>query len=548
MRSLNTIRRVALATLLLPRIACAQNDWIDTFPGVTEVARAAYEELKVTAAKAKIDMTHDDDSIAVNLAGTFMILRGIAFLKYNEEDNMPPAREEKLRKVLAAYEEAELTIGNGAAKRSGYIKRGPPTGQDCKDMACYRRWFANDILNISGSADYRERILTRLFPCDGLGKTFVALRQSAGVQMPHLPSPAVTMTVEEELAGVGPAGCEVYGGDSDGDGLCDAWEAPPNAPSAVAKAPACGPIELLLVKAASTGGLTVLIAQDGASRGDSVRFRVLRSAQPALDATAQEVWSGEATIGAGASNAVNYRAHIADGAPLTPDATRPYLIVEATSKPAKGPVQCEQPLPDWLDRHRGTEPKGLHGPYANVEGAVNLAGSLALQLTGSAEYGFLVLRARNQPGKYYATAPVRSSQGAVANALHPFIEPEDYYRSFVQSVKPSCTDPTDLELAALVHTHPDVVTAPKNFSMEDFNQAIGFIPLRSPMYFGVGMPIHSAFEKTVMIDAGDRCVRSFVPMKGDQTFTKAELLLGPFPSLLDKYDDYAKRVKKVGCY
>lgn len=548
MRSLKSVRLAALGILLLPRIANAQNDWIDTFPGVTEVARAAYEELKVTAAKANIDMTHDDDSIAVNLAGTFMILRGIAFLKYNEEENMAPEREEKLRKVLAAYEEAELTIGNAAATRNGYIKRAPPTGQNCKDLTCYRRWFANDILNISGSADYRERILTRLFPCNGLGKTWVALRQAVGVQMPHLPSPAVTMAVEEELAGVGPAGCGVYGGDSNGNGLCDAWEAPPNASSAVAKVPACGPIELLLVKSAPAGGLTVLIAQEGASRGDSVRFRLLRSAQQTIDATAQEVWSGDAVIGPGPNNSVNYRTHIADGAPLTADAARPYLLIEVTSKPAQGPVHCEQPLPDWLPRHQNPAPSGLHGPYANVEAALSVAGSLALQLTSSAEYGFLVLRERNAPGKYYATAPVRSSQGAVANAFHPFIEPEDYYRSFVQALNGSCTEQNDLQLAALVHTHPDVVTAPKNFSMEDFNQAIGFIPLRSPMFFGAGMGVHSAFEKTVMIDAGDRCVRSFVPMAGDETFTKAELVLGPFPSLLDKYDKYTQRVKKIGCY
>lgn len=548
MRAFHCIRLAALIGVLAPRIACAENDWIDTFPGVTEVARAAYEELKVTEAKAKIDMTHDDDSIAVNLAGTFMVLRGIAFLKYNDEENMSPEREEKLRKVMAAYEEAELTIGNGAAKRKGYIKAASPKGQNCKDLACYRRWFANDILNISGSADYRSRILTRLFPCDGVGAAYVALRQSAGVQMPHLPSPAVTMAVEDELAGVGPAGCDVYGGDANDNGLCDVWEAPPNASSAVAKAPACGPIQLLLVKSTPTGGLTVLVAQDGASRGDRVRFRVLRSAQPTLDATAKEVWSGDAVIGAGPTTSVHYRAHLADGAPLVPDAQAPYLHVEVTSKPTKGPVQCEQPLPDWLDRHKGTDPKGLHGPYPSVEEALRVPGSLALQLTSSAEYGFLVMRDRNAPGKYYATAPVRSSQGAVANAFHPFIEPEDYNRSFTQSLKGSCIDQNHLHLSALVHTHPDVLTAPKNFSMEDFNQAIGFIPLRSPMFFIAGQPVHSAFEKTVMIDAGDRCVRSFIPMTGDEVFSKAELLLGPFPSLLDKYDKYTQRVKKVGCY
>ena len=120
-----------LVILLVPLASLAQTpspppDWIDEFPSVTEVAHAAYEELKVTAQRSGID-PNDDDSIAINLAGTFVVLRQIMLLKYNEGLPMAKDREEKLRKLVASYLEAELTIGRGWAGRRGYIMRGPPT-------------------------------------------------------------------------------------------------------------------------------------------------------------------------------------------------------------------------------------------------------------------------------------------------------------------------------------------------------------------------------------------------------------------------------------
>jgi len=530
-------------------VSAQQRDWIDAFPSVTAVARAAYEELKVSAVPAKLDFTQDDDSIAVNLAGTFMILRGIMLLKYNEEEDMSPEREEKLRVLLAAYEEAELAIGNGAATRQGYIKRGPPTGQDCKeDMACYRRWFANDILNISGRAEYRERILARLFPCDGLGKAFHTLRQAQGVRMPNLPSPAATLQLDEEVVGVAPPGCDIYGGDADQDGLCDAWEPSPAASKAAAPVPKCEPVQLLRVKSDAAAGVSVTIANNTAMPGDRIAFRVLRAAQPTMDATAMEIWAGEATLERGPASEAHPVARIAQGAALAPDAARPFLIVEATGVPNKGPVQCEQALPEWLPRHQNP-PNGLHGPYPNVEQAVSVAGSLALQLTSNVEYGFVVVRDWRQPtGHYYASAPVRSTHDAGSPAAQPLVLPEDFYRSFDIAVTPSCVEADALELAAIVHTHPDTWLTPNSFSMQDFNQAIGFVPIRSPMWFGAGMKLRSKFEKTVLITADDRCVRTFVPQEGDETFSKPELWLDSAAIVLTLYGDYTDRVKTVGCY
>src|SRR5262245_10834126 len=123
--------RAALMILLVPLASLAQTpspppDWIDEFPSVTEVAHAAFEEMKVTATRKGFDNTSDDDAIAINLAGTFVVLRQIMLLKYNEEPRMAKDREEKLKKLVASYLEAELTIGRGWAGRRGYITGAPP--------------------------------------------------------------------------------------------------------------------------------------------------------------------------------------------------------------------------------------------------------------------------------------------------------------------------------------------------------------------------------------------------------------------------------------
>jgi hypothetical protein len=148
-------------------------DWLDDFPAVSEVAIATFEELKIDAAQSnRPDTASDPDTIAMYLVGTFMTMRGILFLKYNEEQQpMAKDREAKLKAIYAAYAEAELAIGQGWNVRRGYITRGPD-GRGCAvgDVACYRRWFANDILNIAGRASYRKRLLARVLPCGERGE------------------------------------------------------------------------------------------------------------------------------------------------------------------------------------------------------------------------------------------------------------------------------------------------------------------------------------------------------------------------------------------
>ena len=111
-----------IALAILPVGAHAQTDWIDEFPSVTEVAHAAFEELKVTSAMSRLDMTGDDDSIAVNLAGTLNVLRQILYLKFIAEQPMPKAREDKMEWVLLVVLIIALVpVAGGVAKGVGRL-------------------------------------------------------------------------------------------------------------------------------------------------------------------------------------------------------------------------------------------------------------------------------------------------------------------------------------------------------------------------------------------------------------------------------------------
>ena len=177
------IRRAARAVAdprTLAGSASAQpgkSDWIDALPSRTAVAQAAFEELQVTAARKNFDNTRDDDAIAINLAGTYVTLREIIYLKRRKELGMSPVRRAKLDRIVASYLEAELTIGRAAAGRRGYITARPPSGLDCKDITCYRRWFELHLNASTSRAEYRQRILNRLFPCGDLAAELDDLRQ-----------------------------------------------------------------------------------------------------------------------------------------------------------------------------------------------------------------------------------------------------------------------------------------------------------------------------------------------------------------------------------
>jgi hypothetical protein len=225
------LHRLIVGFFLLSAVpAFPADDWIDELPTVTAVAHAVAQQLKIDTSDWNFDgrgiaLKDDDDLFAVYMVGTLVLLRQIILYKYQEESSLTPERETKLRSVVAAYLEAELLVGQGVGMRRGYLT----TAQKCRDVDCYRRWFKMGIHNVGG-ASYRRRILPRLFPCyPERASELDRLAQSYATRAPYMPSPAVTLEMEPDLAGVVPAGCADYGGDGNRNGLCDDWQNPPPA-------------------------------------------------------------------------------------------------------------------------------------------------------------------------------------------------------------------------------------------------------------------------------------------------------------------------------
>ena len=514
---------VAWAALLALN-AHAQTDWIDEFPPPTDVAHAAFEELKVTAISAKLDLASDDDSIAVNLVGSFVVLKQIMLLKYNAEPAMSKEREGKLRKLVATYEEAELAIGKGASGRRGYITRGPPTGLGCRDLDCYRRWFLQHVNANSGRAEYRERFLKRLFPCGDRAKEFNDLRQKHATTVPYMPSPALTLKIEPEIAGIAPAGCSTMGGDANGNGLCDDWEKPLAAVTAKE------------VRKAKDGGLRVTLAQGGVQPGTSVRFRVVRADKLTPDADRIPMWCGTAEI---KGPEAELHAIVAQGDELKVDPTHPYLIVEAVGRPSDGAARCELPLVTWLQSQLDSGPEGLHGPYPRADVAALSTARFALDMTNSYECGFLI--GRNMFSKdrgYYTTPPM-------CGTSDDEFSQDDYLRTHRKAFEASCEDPLHYALAGSVHTHPKSPVAAIDerndyFSMKDFD---GSVEQKHN---------DQNFEKIYMVSKRSRCVESFEPAGSDRVFTFAERhiksVAGQVPAFAKLYLDYVGRMTTIKCY
>jgi hypothetical protein len=571
---------VALLALCAVVARAEDSDWIDELPTVTAVAHAVAAQLVIDTADWRFDqrgiaLKDDDDLFAVYLVGTLVLLRQIILYKYQDEE-LSPEREAKLRCAVAAYLEAELLVGEWLGKRRGYLT----TARRCRDMECYRRWFKIDIGNVR-SASYRGRILPRLF-AEQRAAELDRLAQSYAVRAPYLPSPAETLMMEPEAAGLAPAGCSTYGGDANRNGLCDDWENP----KARAGGHACR-IVLEKVRMATGGALRVSLVKGSAVPGATVAFRVLRSEHPVIDAAASEVWPrgkpGGVVIQAAEEPDANPYAIVAEGVDLTPDPMHPYLLVEVTSATSAGPVHCEQPLLIWLPRQRKPIPRGLHGPYRSADAAVLATRSIALERTAANEAAFLVLHAARGPeDRYYATPPVAASPPA--GASRPIVTGDDYGRSLRDGLAGSCEDVENLAIASWVHTHPEVWWGldygGNNFSMIDFNLAIG-IRLEPGFTFDPEPQIRSAPHRiyqeantpaallyVIVANRFDRCIRAFTPHEDDEEFTEEELgpthegdegwIEGSWEELqrLEKeraafftehYKDFLKRQREFGC-
>lgn len=553
-----------LGTLLaLPPAAQEPVDWLDQFPDVTTVAQVALEEYQAELGTVRPEYTWS----AANVAGTFRTLREIIELRQRREWFMSGARKQKLRQLIAAYQEAELTVGRGWLAR---VRPDPvrPPGVFCPEEECYLLGLEVAINARSSSASYRKRVLDRLFPCGDQAKELYQLRQSTYSQpkgafpwfwkLGYLESPAHTLRIEGDFAGVAPAGCDVYGGDADRDGLCDSWKPAPR-PGAVEESPAkdgrC--IELIRVLVAEPGGLKVGIRAGTVAPGSIVNFRVAQ-ATSADAASAQVIWQGTARVCARGTTSAecpgikpppwpapagstdprepeNWPLYVvmAAGAPIAlsqaagSDALR-FLQVSATSPASEKPVSCERPSPAWPSGESALLASGLHGPYARSEDAVWLEpGWTTIQVTGrtrfpKSEHGFLVVR-KGAGGMYYATPPLRSSQAAwhwILTGLKPLFYYADYHASFRQAFEHSCEDKNAFVVDATVHSHiPTFSKYQDNFSLLDFEGSFpiladGDTPQLTAWSGEPGNWLMTALKRMYMLDSDHGCMRFFELTKG----------------------------------
>lgn len=466
---------VALAMALPAVAARAQSDWIDLFPSPTAVAHAAFEELKVTAQRGNTGLTTDDDSIAINLAGSFVVMRQLLFLKHNDEKGMSPQQEDKRRRLEAAYAQAELTIGQGAAGRRGYIWRAPPAGMGCgSDQRCYKRWFELHLNASTSRAEYRQRLLQRLFPCSELATELHDLRQRRATMMPFFPSPSVTLQIERELARHAPAGCAAMGGDRNGNGLCDDWEpatgrgatgsasAPASAPAGAAAVVTAGCPKVWLGKIQQRDASTVEVSFTRLDPADTgiPAITLYRGSRTSPQDQRMPV-SGVTVVKNPASGGAPELAVLTTTA-LKPEEARPRITAVANGRDnfVSNAVTCKQTIRMPALPLALADPVGFFGPYANADSAACASAALARAMTGWQEIGTYVLTARAN-ADYHLSSFVEGTWLNVSGF--------DFNWAAYQAAAFSCRSPwsSDVHPAGTVHTHIHWLLDGNDFSSTD---------------------------------------------------------------------------------
>ena len=260
----------ALCLMLATSVVLA--DWLDDMPSVDEVAAAVREQNREDAPRYRASdgfrsvnglpsgprRFADDDPewYAARLAGTFEMLRWQLLFEALYETNpaVPskwrPLSEprsstlERAAKIGRQYREFELALLSGVGKRPGYAKSicdRPDTflnrfGQKMGTrQECYQEQFHLNA-DLQHVKSYRMAIFPRLFCHRGEyyqsryeeyfnygngvragywdrphNYVFKRIRQE---QWPQVAPPQATEQV-----------CTAYGGDKDGNGICDAWQA-----------------------------------------------------------------------------------------------------------------------------------------------------------------------------------------------------------------------------------------------------------------------------------------------------------------------------------
>jgi hypothetical protein len=241
--------------------AVDKTDWLDEMPCIPLVVQAVRENLRDLRSDVRLD--DDEDERAADIVGTLMLLRWIMYFNVVEEVGVPMPRsvpkQQQTRWLLenyaaglermskqrlakfealdAAYMQAEIVIGRGAGKRSGHLT----TVRMCNTsdsysarmadpkMGCYRYWFYIDFGYGINHYEHRSRILPKLFPSDR-AKQYVELvtRYSLAAASPGDLAATLSMPPGSAYPMPGQDYCTTnhYGGDRNGNGLCDDWEKP----------------------------------------------------------------------------------------------------------------------------------------------------------------------------------------------------------------------------------------------------------------------------------------------------------------------------------
>lgn len=198
-------------------------DWIDEMPSVAVVAEAVRQNPYNGPAPGY--------GPAADLVGTFNLLRFIMKYQSAEEAPMSAVRIAKMRSIEYAYMQAELAISQGVAGG-----KGPWATRKCEDwekfspVACRMYYFNSWAENSYISWSHRIIILPFLFPCER-AKRYIKVGGLIG-PMPfnfiYKPSETLSLPADALTAPTGSptllAGCASYGGDANGNGICDNWE------------------------------------------------------------------------------------------------------------------------------------------------------------------------------------------------------------------------------------------------------------------------------------------------------------------------------------
>jgi hypothetical protein len=231
---------VVLIGALRPGPALAA-DWLDEMPAVPVVVQAVREQLEVNRLNpGAYPVGGDADGLASTIMGTLVLLRW--FMEFESRGEwfsewfMSPARRAerhaRMEAIALEYMQVELALGLGVRKHRGSIKTGcdrPDTPQHRKlyvGEECYRRalWVAGGVYS---SYEYRQSIFPRLFCKSGQANHERFHKNFTGSGSNFvLESPGVTLQLPGGQKPLGGAVCKPYGGDANGNGLCDAWEKP----------------------------------------------------------------------------------------------------------------------------------------------------------------------------------------------------------------------------------------------------------------------------------------------------------------------------------